>query len=143
MPLLYKISQINRTFKDGRTDTANGKWFGRAIHIGTLETSDIADVIQRNCSMKKSDVLAVLNELTEVVQDNLQNSYAVKLNGLGTFKLGISSSGSLTAEDYSVSANVRSIHVNFQPEVHVDVNGNRTVALTTGCKVAETPKNEN
>ena len=141
MPLLYKVSQLNRTYKDGRTDPANGKWFGRAIHVGTLETEDIAEIMQRNCTLKKSDIKACIEELVETMTDKLQDSYSIKLNGLGIFKLGISSTGSLTAEDYSVSANVRGVHVNFTPEAHIDTEGNRTVALTKGCKVQETAKN--
>ena len=29
MALMYKLPKMQRTLKDGRTDTSNGKWFGR------------------------------------------------------------------------------------------------------------------
>ena len=39
MALMYKLYKITRTFK--HTDTANGKWFGRALRLGTYDTAYI------------------------------------------------------------------------------------------------------
>ena len=41
MALMYKLYKMQRTFKDGRTDTANGKWFGRAVRLGTYDSAYI------------------------------------------------------------------------------------------------------
>ena len=41
MALMYKLYKMQRTFKDGRTDTANGKWYARAVKLGTYDTADI------------------------------------------------------------------------------------------------------
>lgn len=142
---MYKLYKMQRTFKDGRTDTANGKWYGRAIRairVGTADTADLAEIIQRNCSMKRSDVQAVLTELVEVMTDKLQESYAVKINGLGTFKVGISTRGANTPAEFSVAKNVIGTHINFVPSYTVDLStGRRTQALLNGVKVAETAKN--
>lgn len=139
---MYKLYKMVRTFSDGRTDTANGKWYGRAIRVGTVDTADLAEIIQRNCSMKKSDVQAVLTELVEVMTDKLQESYAVKINGLGTFKVGISTKGANTPAEFSVAKNVTGTHINFVPSYTVDLStGRRTHALLSGVKVAETAKN--
>ena len=48
MALMYKLYKMQRTFKDGRTDTANGKWYARAVKLGTYDTADLAEIIQRN-----------------------------------------------------------------------------------------------
>lgn len=140
--LKYILKQINRKFSDGRRDSANGKWYARAIYNGTVTTGQLADVIQKNCSMKKSDVLAVLTELSEVMTDKLQDSYAVKLNGIGTFKIGIQSRGALEAEGFSVSKHIKGTHVNFMPEYTIDTaTKKRTKALLDGVKISETAKN--
>jgi len=142
MPVKYHLKQINRTFKDGRKDSANGKWFARTVTVGTVETNDLAEIIQRNCSLKKSDVQAVLTELVEVMTDKLQDSYAVKINGLGTFKIAVKSDGALEASDFSVSNNITGARINFRPSYTVDVaSGNQTKALLNGCKFSETAKN--
>ena len=97
--------------------------------------------MQRNCTVKKSDILAVITELIETMQDQLQESKRVKLNGLGTFKISISSSGASTASDYDVRKDVKSLRVLFQPEVKKDVDGNRKKTFISGCNVQEAPKN--
>lgn len=142
MAVKYILKKLERTFKDGRTDPANNLWFARAITVGTLETKDLAEIIQKNCSMKKSDVIAVLSELVEVMTDKLQESYAVKLNDFGTFKIGITSKGASDPTNFSVTTNVVGTHINFQPAYTVDVaTGKRTKALLEGVKVSETAKN--
>jgi len=138
----YILHKVTRTYEDGRQDSANGKWYARAITMGTVETDDLAQIIQKNCSMKKSDVVAVLSELVEVMTDKLQESYAVKLNGLGTFKIGIDSTGVSDPMDFTVSNNITGSHVNFMPAYTVDsATGQRTKALLGGVKFSETAKN--
>ena len=63
--------------------------------------------------VKKSDVLAVINELIEVMTDKLQNSFTVKLDGFGTFKIGLKTVGADKAENFSISRNVAGLRVNF------------------------------
>ena len=41
--------------------------------------------LQRNCTVKKADILAVLDELVETMRDQLQDSKRVKLDGFGSF----------------------------------------------------------
>ncbi len=107
----YSVYQDNR--KNGTK-----LFYGRATHLQTIDENILAERIQRNCSMKKSDVLAVLCELVEVMNDELQNSNKVKLNGLGTFSIGIRSTGAMTEEDYKASENIKGFKVRFLPEAH-------------------------
>lgn len=142
MSVLYKLYQMNREYKDGRQDPSNGKWFAKAITVGTIDTDGLAEIIQRNCSMKKSDVIAVLSELTEVMTDKLQESYAVKLDKLGTFKVGISCSGAIEPGDFSVNSNVKGVHINFMPAYNVDTaNHSHSAPMLRGIKLQETAKN--
>ena len=138
MAVNYKMYQDNR--KESKT---KGKWFARAIHNGVAETNDLAAVIERNCSMKKSDVQAVLTELTEVMTDMLQRSIRVKLNGLGSFKIGISTRAAESVKEFSLEKNLKNVHVLFQPEVKVDrSNKARTKALLSGMELREATKRD-
>ena len=96
--------------------------------------------MQRNCTVKKSDILAVLSELVETMTDQLQNSVRVKINGLGSFKIGLISKPSDTVAEFS-SKNVTGMRVNFQPESSTDANGTRTKKLINGATAQEAPKN--
>lgn len=133
MALMYRKYQNNNS-RSGQYQ----KWYGKAVIINTVETKDLAAKIQANCTVKKSDVLAVLDELVEVMKDELQNSNRVKLNGFGSFKLGMKTTPADEARLFTVSNNVKDIHVNFQPEVTIDKTGKRSKVFCEGCKVKET-----
>ncbi|MCR5129891.1 MAG: hypothetical protein K6C10_00315 [Prevotella sp.] len=63
MAVKYKLYQDNRT-----TSTHKGMWYARALVSGIKDTKTLADQIQQNVSVKKSDVLAVLDELVVVMR---------------------------------------------------------------------------
>ena len=91
--------------------------------------------------MKSADVLAVISELVVVMKQALQDSKRVKLDGFGSFKLGLSTSPSDTAKGFTAAKNVKDIHVLFQPEVRIDKSGRRSRSFIDGCKVAALPEN--
>ena len=109
MALLFKI------VRDNRKNSGN-LYYGRAVQIQTIDTDGLADIIQRNCTVKKSDVLAVINELVEVMTDQLQNSVTVKLDGFGSFKIGLKTVGADKPENFSISRNVAGLRVNFMSQ---------------------------
>ena len=74
MAVLYRLSQNKMS-----NSKANGKWFAQAVMTGTIDTDALAEIMQRNCTVKKSDILAVISELIETMQDQLQNSKRIKL----------------------------------------------------------------
>lgn len=129
MPLLYKIVRDNRVESDHL-------YYGRAVHINTVDTDALATIIQQNCSMKKSDVLAVLAELVEVMTMKLQDSCVVKLNGLGSFRLGMKTSGADKEEDFSVNKNVTGLRVKFLAQGKRSQSNNKiTRAFLDGVKL--------
>ena len=58
-------------------------FFAHSVNLRTVETSELAAIIQSNCSVKRSDVMAVLIELGETVQQLLADSHRVHIDGLG------------------------------------------------------------
>ena len=139
MAVLYRLSQ-NKMSKS----SAYGKWFAQAVMTDTVDTDELAEIMQRNCTVKKADIVAVISELIETMQNELQNSKRVKLKGFGAFKIGIENTpgGSATAADFSASKNIKGLHVLFQPEVKTDSTGQRQKTFITGCSVQELPKND-
>ena len=139
MAVLYRLSQNKLS-----SSKAYGKWFAQAVMTGTIDTDALAEIMQRNCTVKKSDILAVISELIETMQDQLQNSKRIKLNGFGAFKLGIENAagGAATAAEFSSSKNIKGVHGLFQPEVKTDTTGQRRKTFVTGCTVQEAPKND-
>ena len=136
MAVFYRLHQ------DQSTGTKrSGKWYARAVPTAVIGTRQLAEIIQRNCTVKKSDVMAVLEELVEVMKDQMQDSKRVKLDGFGSFKIGIESKGAQTAGKYSVSEHVKGLHVVFMPERTTDSGGNRSKQFLQGARVEELPLN--
>ncbi len=133
MALFYRMYQNKR---DGEQ---KDYWYARAAITEEVNLAALADRIQRNCTAKKSDVMAVLAELVEVMTDELQASHRVKLDGFGAFKLGISSKGEPEKADFTVAKNIKGVHVLFQPEVHISADRTRQKTFLSGITVQELP----
>lgn len=125
------MSLFYRLRRDNRIDSDN-LYYAVAVQTGEMDTSKLADIIQRNCSMKKSDVLAVLTELVEVMNDQLQNSMTVKLDGFGTFKLGVKSTGAESEEKFSVTKNITGLRCKFLAEGKKSADTGRVVRQFLG-----------
>ena len=114
-----------------------GKWYGRATMTGEVKLNALSQRIQSNCTAKKSDVLAVLTELVEVMTDELQAGHRVVLDGFGSFKVGMRTTPADSAKDFTPSKNVKSLHVLFQPELKKSADGTRMKTFLTGAQVGE------
>ena len=137
MSVLYRLHQ------DQSVGTRrSGKWYARMVPIGMIDSRGLAEIIQRNCTVKKADVLAVIEELVEVMRDQMQDSKRVKLDGFGSFKIGIKSKGAATAKAFTVQENIEDLHVVFTPERTHDAAGNRSKQFLQGATVEELPSNK-
>ena len=114
--IFYKLIQN----KNEEMPKAYQKWYARPVVTETIDLDYIAERIQRNSTAKKSDAKAVLTEMVEVITDALQSSQRVKIDGFGAFKVGLSSRGADSEEDFTVSENVRGMRIIFQPETQTD-----------------------
>ena len=136
------MSVFYRLHQDQSTGTKrSGKWYARAVPTAVIGTRQLAEIIQRNCTVKRSDVMAVLEELVEVMKDQMQDSKRVKLDGFGSFKIGIESKGAATAAKFAVAEHIKGLHVVFMPERTKDTAGNRSKQFLQGAKVEELPLN--
>ena len=136
MSVFYRLHQDK-----SKNTVRSGKWYARAVPTAVINTRQLAEIMQRNCTIKKSDILAVLDELVETMRDQMQDSKRVKLDGFGSFKIGISSLGAESAKDFTASGNIRSMHVVFTPERSTDSSGNRIKQFLQGAKAEELPTN--
>ena len=127
------------TYQDNRKNIGTGKFYARAVHTTTIDSEQLAERIQRNCTVKKSDVYAVLIELAEVMKDELQNSNRVKIDNFGTFKINIKSTGAESEDKFTATENIVGARVRFQPTQRRDTaTGNTTTYFTDGLKYKST-----
>ena len=111
-------SQNNNTYT-----SAYGKYYATAVYDNHfIETEQLAEFIQTQASVKKSDIKAVLDELGSAMKHFFELGQKVKLDGIGIFKVGFSSIGTNKKEDCGAQ-NITTRRVLFQPETERVVVG--------------------
>jgi len=137
MSVFYRLYQNNN-----KQSSAYKKWYARAVVTETMTTRQLAEIMQENCTVKRSDIEAVLRELVPTMTRAMQDSKRVKIDGLGSFKIGLKTSPAGSAKEFNAQKNVRGMHVNFQPETYKDKKTNSRICnMLSRCTVAELPKN--
>lgn len=133
---IYKLIQENR-----KNSKYQGKFYARATHDAkAVTTNDLARRIQQNVSVKTSDVLAVLAELSEVVNLFLIEGKKVKINGFGLFKAALSSSPADSAKDFTPQKNITRSRIVFMPELdetRSDAHDRKSKTLLKGLRWTE------
>ena len=100
-----------------------GKYYVRAVYDEKfITTEELAEFIQTQCTVKRSDCKAVLDELGYAMKHFFELGQKIRLDNIGIFKVGLSSSPSDTLEGCGANS-VKSSRVLFQPE---------TVSIPTG-----------
>ena len=103
--------------------TAYGKWFATAVYDQNfIETEELAEFIQTQASVKKSDIKAVLDELGGALKHFFELGQKVRLDGIGIFKVGFSSIGA-TTKDGCGAQNITTRRIIFTPETERIVVG--------------------
>jgi len=100
-----------------------GKYYAKPVYDEKfVETDEIADFIQTQATLKRSDIKAALDELGAAMKHFLGMGQKIRLAGIGIFKVGFSSIGVSKAEDCTAST-ITSRRVLFQPETERIVTG--------------------
>ena len=104
-------------------NVAYGKYYATAVYDNRfIGTEELAEFIQTQASVKKSDIKAVLDELGGAMKHYFELGQKVKLDGIGIMKVGFSSIGVNKVEDCT-SATITTRRVLFQPETERVVVG--------------------
>ena len=136
------MSQKFRKIQNSNDEsTAYGKWFATAVYDQHfIETEQLAEFIQTQATVKKSDIKAVLDELGAAMKHFFELGQKVKLDGIGIFKVGFSSIGTTTKDDCGAQT-ITTRRVLFQPEskrVVVGQTVNKQGKITQKFVIAKT-----
>ena len=102
-----------------------------------LGVKDLALRISERCTVTEPDILAVISALVFEMNQVLKDGNRVKLDGLGTFRVGIHSQGVQKAEDFNAQRDIYGAHVLFSPTVTIDAMKRRVKTLISGLRIQE------
>lgn len=112
-----------------------GKYFAKTVRGNDVNLQDLAEEAARNCSLKKSDVIAVVTELEEMMSHRLADGDTIVLKGIGRFSLRVESDGVDDPKDFSIKKHIRRIICRFLPASHRNTDGTLTYNMSKDVKV--------
>ncbi|MGG6544396.1 UNVERIFIED_CONTAM: HU family DNA-binding protein [Prevotella sp. 15_C9] len=135
MAVKYRMYQDNR--KKSKT---KGLWFARAVMDGTVGVKELSERISDRCTVTEADILAVISALVKEMSYVLKSGKRVKLEGFGSFKVGIRSHGEGKNKDFTAAKNIYDPHILFRPETRVDAGKHRVKTFLTDLKLEQVKK---
>ena len=109
--------------KNSHNAKSYGKYYAKPVYDEKfVETDEIADFIQTQATLKRSDIKAALDELGAAMKHFLEMGQKIRLAGIGIFKVGFSSIG-VTDSNECTASTITSRRVLFQPEIERIVVG--------------------
>ena len=104
---------IKKYLNKNKKSTAYNKTYARVAYLETLGTNDLCRHIQKHGSIFTSDVVkGVVEKFVNCFNELLLEGYKIKLDGLGTFYLSISTTGEADPDEFSVR-NVKAVRIKF------------------------------
>ncbi len=103
--------------KNDKMPNAYQKWYGRVVHFETLDLDGLCEHIASHGSIYTPDVVfGVVKKFVGCIQELMLEGKKVRLNGLGTFYIGCTSTGVNNADDYDVNKHITALHTKFIPD---------------------------
>lgn len=123
----YKVQNQNR-----KSDQY-GKCYGRTHMLGIAGINELTQQIQSRCTVRESDIYAVLSELSDSIASVLAMGYQVRVPGLGIFHTTITTEPADTKEEFT-DDNIKKLNIKFRAERPMTQMDNRTATILKYCK---------
>ena len=138
MPVIYKPQQSSIANKEGKK-----LFYPRVMLTGSVDTNRIAKDIAEMSSLSTGDVKNVIDNLVIAMARHLQASESVILDGLGSFRFTLNTSGKGVESEADVNASQSILRVRFQPASTRNLDGTvATRSMVTGARCVRFDKVE-
>jgi len=126
--------------KTPRSKSLHGKWRARVQKGEEVHLRELAERMQENCTLKVSDIYAVLTELVPTMKEELQAGKTVYLDGFGFFHLTVESDVVDRPQDFSIARNIRRVLCRFVPSGRRNQDHTITRDLCAGVRLDWLPE---
>lgn len=107
----YKI--IKKGFP-GVVGGGEQKYYASPVYTGQTNIRKLGEKLSARSTVTKTDSIAVLTGLVDLIADELKDGKIVRLGDLGSFRISINSNGEETADGVS-SRSIKKSRVLFRP----------------------------
>lgn len=88
------------------------KWYANAQSVAVYKFKDLCKDVEKMSTVTEGDVMAVISSAISCMINALGRGESVQFGDLGTFRVGLSSIGTETAEEFS-AANITRARITF------------------------------
>lgn len=100
--------------KDPMKPDAPQKFYANAQVWAAVNERELTQMISRRCTLTRTDVVAVLTAMTEVMNEILLTGQSVRLANFGSFHISVQSDGVSNKEDFK-SEHITCANIRFLP----------------------------
>ena len=101
----------------GQTDSP-AKWYAVPVQGEKVSTEEVAHEIAERSTVSPADTEGVLESLAVVMPERLARGEPIHLRGVGTFRIGLHSSGVENPNDFNRSC-IRGHHIIYTPDARI------------------------
>lgn len=109
-------------------DRTKAKYYPKIVRGETLDTEQVAALLQERTTLDNSEVFGFLNALARAIKTNVLNSYVVEVEGLGIFTPTMKATSVATEEELKAST-ITKKSVNYRPTTSM-TNGYKSIGFT-------------
>jgi len=98
--------------------TKEKKWYASPKLTGNRDLKNLSKDLSEVSSLSAGDVQNVIVNLIDQLPKWLMEGNSVKLDGFGTFRLSLSSTGEATKDDVTAGS-IKDIYILFEPDIEI------------------------
>lgn len=88
------------------------KYYANAQSTSVYNIEAMSAEIEKHCTVSEADIYAVLKAAVFCMQQALKRGESIKIDDLGTFRVGLSSEGTLTEQEFN-AGHIKSARITF------------------------------
>jgi predicted histone-like DNA-binding protein len=124
-------------YNNEKNETAHRKWFGRVVHMETVDLDGMCrHMITHGTIFTEDVVVGVVKKFVSCIQELLLESKKVKLDGIGTFYLACKSLGVDDVDDYVPRKHITNLKVRFSGD-RSKLSGYKKAALLEAANLTD------
>jgi predicted histone-like DNA-binding protein len=111
--------------------TKEKKWYASPKLTGSRDLKNFSKDLSEVSSLSAGDVQNVIVNLIDQLPKWLMEGNSVKLDGFGTFRLSLSSTGEATKDEVT-AASIKDIYILFEPDTEIKERVRKTKVHPVG-----------
>lgn len=99
--------------------TTHKHWYVKPVYEQTFTTDELAEHIALDSGLERTTVNTIVAAVTKQIRELLCNGHPIRIPHLGLLKLGATSTGAATLEQFNANRNIKGLHIVLTPDKEI------------------------